>query len=295
MRFTLSVLAVILLGTASQAQLVLSEAEGQQQAAPPLSSDQVEFFEKKIRPIFVERCYKCHSAESKKAKGGLLLDTREGMLQGGDHGPAIVPGDAEKSRLIEAIRYGNEDLQMPPRKKLTDRQIEEFVSWVNIGAPDPRTGKSLTPNSQPTTRQHWAFQPPNDYSVPQVTPKSWPQSPVDNFVLVKLEEKGLKPSPPADRRTLIRRLYFDVLGLPPLPREVAEFVADDAPDAYERLVDRLLGVHFLNQAADPAIGEVQQRRVEHDALRPTGRTVRMSGVTAPGAGCNSPAASNVRS
>src|SRR5262245_45675633 len=108
-------------------------------------AEDFEFFEKKIRPVLVERCYKCHSAESEKIKGELLLDTRDGLLKGGEHGPAIVPGDAEKSRLIEAIRYQNEDLQMPPKKKLTDQQIEDFVTWINLGALDPRTGQASTP------------------------------------------------------------------------------------------------------------------------------------------------------
>ena len=139
MRLILCAVAVVLLGTATQAQ---------QQAAPPLSADQIEFFEKKIRPIFVERCYKCHSAASEKVKGGLLLDSREGLLKGGDSGPAIVPGDPEKSILIKAIRQTDE-LRMPIKEKLPDDQVADFVAWVKMGAPDPRLQKAVPVSSHP--------------------------------------------------------------------------------------------------------------------------------------------------
>src|SRR5438045_4688748 len=128
MRFFFAAIATVVLGTVSQAQ---------QQAAPPLSPAQVEFFEKKIRPIFIERCYKCHSAQADKVKGGLLLDSREGLLKGGDSGPAIVPGEPEKSILVRAIRQTDE-LRMPMKEKLPDDQIADFVAWVKMGAPDPR-------------------------------------------------------------------------------------------------------------------------------------------------------------
>src|SRR5690349_3699494 len=142
MRLSLSVIAVLLLGTASQAQ---------QQSAPPLSAEQVEFFEKKIRPIFVERCYKCHSAQAEKVKGGLLLDSREGLLKGGDSGPAIVPGDPEKSRLIVALRYKDEQLQMPPKEQLPAEVVANFEKWVKAGAPDPRVGKIAKVSATTTT------------------------------------------------------------------------------------------------------------------------------------------------
>jgi hypothetical protein len=211
-------------------------------AAEPKTEDH-DFFEKKIRPVLVERCYKCHSAKAEKLKGDLLLDTKEGTLKGGESGkPAVVPGDAERSLLIEAIRYGNEDLQMPPKKegRLTEEQIADFVAWINKGAPDPRSGKSGVRSQKSEVRKHWAFQPPKDPPIPQVKNKSWPKTSVDHFILAKLEEKGLQPAPPADMRTLIRRATFDLTGLPPTPDEVEAFLKDKSPEAFARVVDRLL-------------------------------------------------------
>src|SRR5947207_5315251 len=146
-------------------------------------SEGYDFFEKKIRPVLVERCYKCHSASAEKVKGGLLLDSREGMLKGGESGkPAILTGDAERSRLIEAIRYANDDLQMPPKKaggKLSNAQITDFIAWINLGAPDPRTGKAEVGKSEPT--RFWSFQPPQEPLVPTVKKTRWPQTPIDHF------------------------------------------------------------------------------------------------------------------
>jgi hypothetical protein len=241
MRRTLSVLAVLLVGTATQAQ---------QQAAPPLSADQVEFFEKKIRPIFVERCYKCHSAQAEKVKGGLLLDSREGLLKGGDSGPAIVPGDPEKSILIKAIRQTDE-LRMPVKEKLPDEQIADFVAWVKMGAPDPRLAAAVPVSSRPSpslseARKFWAFRPPRE-TLPPIVRSPWGRTPVDNFILARLEENGLKPAPEADPRTLLRRVTIDLTGLPPTAGEIDAFLADRSPDAYEKVVDRLL--------ASPRYGE----------------------------------------
>src|SRR5437870_5118873 len=171
-------------------------------SAAEFKSEHYEFFEKKIRPVLVEHCYKCHSASSEKLKGELLLDSKEGMLKGGESGkPAVLPGDAEKSRLIEAIRYNNEDLQMPPKKaggKLSDEQIAAFIAWINLGAPDPRTGQSEIRNPKFEIKAFWSFQPPKEPPVPGVKNTGWPLSPIDRFILAKLEEKGLQPSPPAD-------------------------------------------------------------------------------------------------
>src|SRR5437867_4225941 len=200
-----------------------------------------EFFEKKIRPIFVEHCYKCHSKESEKVKGGLLLDTREDLLKGGDTGLAIVPGDPEKSLLIKAVRYADENLQMPPKnQKLSDEQIADLEAWVKMGAPDPRVPKSEIRNPKSEAEQHWAFQPIEGPSVPAVKNKRWVQNPIDAFVLAKLEAKGMVPSRRADQRALIRRASYDLTGLPPTPQEVADFLADKSPDAFARVVDRLL-------------------------------------------------------
>jgi len=202
----------------------------------------IEFFEKKIRPILVDHCYKCHAADSEKGpKGGLLLDTREGLFKGGDTGPAIVQGDGEKSLLIKAVRYTDENLQMPPKnRKLSDEQVADLEAWVKMGAPDPRTGQPSTLNHLPSTKTHWAFQPIKDPPVPAVKNKRWVQNPIDAFVLAKLEAKGMSPSRQADKRALIRRASYDLTGLPPTPEEAADFLADKSSDAFARVVERLL-------------------------------------------------------
>jgi len=210
----------------------------------------VEFFEKKIRPVLVEKCYKCHSTQAAKEKGGLLLDTREGVLKGGESGPAVVPGHPEKSLLIRAIKHADESLSMPAKEKLPDDQIADFVAWVKIGAPDPRTVPAVPASSASTfdfvaARRFRSFQPPIDRAVPEVRSKPWVRNDIDRFVAARLEEKGLLPSPLADKRTLIRRLSYDLVGLPPTPQEVDAYLADGSADAYEKLVERLLGsVHF---------------------------------------------------
>ncbi len=216
------------------------------------TAEGIEFFEKQVRPILAEQCYSCHSHESKKIKGGLLLDTRDGWLKGGDNGPAIVPGDPNKSLLIKAVRYTDDDLQMPPKgKKLSGPQIAALEEWVRLGAPDPRAdaptnAPALSANTA-KARAHWAFQPIREPATPHVKNQRWVQSPLDSFVLTKLEAKGMTPSPRADKRTLIRRLSFDLTGLPPTSREVAAFLADQSSQALPNLVDRLL--------ASPAYGE----------------------------------------
>ena len=209
----------------------------------------IEFFEKKIRPIFVEHCYKCHCKEAEKIKGGLLLDTRDGLLKGGDTGPAIVAGNADQSLLIKAVRYTDEDLQMPPRKsggKLSDEQIADLVAWVKMGAPDPRTSAAIVQQGPPLSdpdkvREHWAFKPIRHPAPPVVKNKRWVNNPIDAFVLARLEARNLTPSRQADKRTLIRRATYDLTGLPPGPLEVEDFLADNTPEAYAKVVDRLLG------------------------------------------------------
>jgi hypothetical protein len=209
----------------------------------------VEFFEKKIRPVLADHCYKCHSMDAEKVKGGLLLDTRDGLLKGGDTGPAIVSGDPEKSLLIKAIRYTDEDLVMPPRKnggRLSDGQIADLEAWVKMGAPDPRTSPTAVVQGPPLSdpdkvRHHWAFQPIRHPDPPPVKNARWVQNPIDAFVLAKLEEKRMTPSRQADKRTLIRRAAYDLTGLPPSPQEVEDFLADQSPEAFARVVDRLLG------------------------------------------------------
>lgn len=201
-----------------------------------------DYFEKNVRPVLVDSCYSCHSAQAEKGiKGGLALDTKAGLLTGGENGPAIVAGNPEKSLLIKAVRYHDEALQMPPKgKKLPDEQIEALVAWVKMGAPDPRTGPSTLKDPKVEAAKHWAFQPVQQPAVPKVRNKKQVQSPVDSFLLAKLEERGLTLSPRADKRTLVRRAYYDLLGLPPTDAQVAEFEKDRSPDAFAKLVDRLL-------------------------------------------------------
>jgi len=210
-----------------------------------------EFFENKIRPILVDNCYSCHSQQSQKVKGGLLLDTREGVLKGGDTGPAIKPGDVEASLLIKAVRYTDNDLRMPPKnKKLSSAQIADLEAWVKMGAPDPRVsqiGAAKVETIRDKARTHWAFQPVREPKIPTVRNKKLVRTPVDNFILAKLEAAKLTPSPRADKHTLIRRATFDLTGLPPTPQEVAAFEADTSPEAFARVVDRLL--------ASPRYGE----------------------------------------
>ena len=204
----------------------------------------LELFEKKVQPILTETCYKCHSHDADKIKGGLLLDSQEAALKGGDSGPALVPGKPEESLLIKAIRYADPDLQMPPKgKKLSDEQINVLTEWVQLGAPRPAPVATDRLNRRRSTAEDkdwWAFQPLRKPSVPEVKNSTGPANPVDRFILARLESEGLKPSPEAGRRTLIRRAYFDLIGLPPSAEEVERFVSDRAPDAYEKVVDGLL-------------------------------------------------------
>jgi hypothetical protein len=218
-------------------------------AADVVADPGTEFFEKKIRPVLVERCYKCHSDQPGGVKGGLRLDSREAVRKGGDSGAAVIPGKLDDSLLWNAIRY--EGLEMPPDGKLSDATIADFEKWIKMGAPDPRDGAPSV--TEPATtdwnaaRQFWSFQPPSRYPAPVLKSNQSRRQPVDAFVLAKLESAGLEPNPEADRRTLIRRVSFDLIGLPPTADDVESFVLDDHPLAYERLVDRIL--------ASPQYGE----------------------------------------
>jgi hypothetical protein len=220
------------------------------QQTPPtgLSKEGVEFFERKIRPALANHCYQCHSAQAKKLAGGLRLDTREGMLKGGASGePAIVPGEPEKSLLIKAIRYADPKLQMPMGGRLPEAVIRDFEAWIEMGAPDPRGAESNKISSSQAepydfneARKFWSFQPLKQAPIPAVKNQAWVRSPIDNFILAKLEEKNLAPVADADKLTLIRRATFDLTGLPPTPREVDDFLKDNSPNAFERVIDRLL-------------------------------------------------------
>jgi len=214
-------------------------AFGEEPAAP--TKEQLNFFETKIRPVLVGHCYQCHAAEAKLLKGGLRLDHREGLLKGGDTGAAIVPGKPEKSLLLKALKY--DGLEMPPKGKLTESVVKDFEMWITMGAPDPRKADDVP---KPRTidleagRKFWAFQPVVDPTPPNVKSVEWPRDSIDRFVLAKLEDKGLKPVADADRYTWLRRVTFDLTGLPPSTKEIDDFIRDESPKAREKVVDRLL-------------------------------------------------------
>ncbi len=202
----------------------------------------IQFFETKVRPVLVENCFECHAG--KKQKGGLHLDSLAAMLEGGDTEPAIVPGHPEKSLLIKAINYDGK-LKMPKTKKLKRDEIDALTQWIKMGAPWPDSGKSTIPRKGEYTisdkdRAHWAYQPVKRPAIPEVKNKAWVRNPIDAFILAKLEAKGLAPAPPASKQELIRRLYYDLTGLPPTPKDVEAFLNDQSPDAYEKLIDKLL-------------------------------------------------------
>ncbi len=218
--------------------------------AADLSPADREFFESKVRPVLSGQCYDCHSVEKGKSKGGLTLDTREGWQKGGQSGQVIVPGQPAESLLVKAVTHEDPDMAMPPKgPKLSDGEIAALTEWVQRGAPDPREkttdGKLSGLNDK--ARAHWAYQPVKNPPVPEVTTPDWARNEIDRFVLAALESAGLAPNPAATRQTLIRRAYFDMTGLPPSPQQVLDFVRDESPDAWEKVVDGLL--------ASPAYGE----------------------------------------
>ncbi len=217
------------------------------------AADSLEFFEKEIRPVLSEKCYSCHAADSKKLKGGLQLDHREHMLAGGDTGPVIEPGDVEKSLLIESIRYGNEDLQMPPKERLSADIVAKFEKWIADGAawpeePVPLRGEKGPGESfdlQKRFKEHWSWRPVASPDLPTVTDSNWPRTELDHFVLAKIEDAGLRPAEPAEKRIWLRRIYFDLIGLPPTPKQQQAFLSDDSPTSFEKVVDELLASpHF---------------------------------------------------
>ncbi len=201
-----------------------------------MAEDREALFESRIRPLLVERCQECHG--EKKQEGGLRLDSRAAWQAGGENGPVIQVGSPDASRLIEAVRYGNTELQMPPTKKLSEREIADLETWVKMGAPDPRDG--IAPRSKVERKSLWSLQPVARAIPPQLKEDAWSQQPIDGFILEKQQCIQLRPSPIADRRTLIRRASMDLIGLPPSAAEVSSFVQDSAADAYEQLIDRLL-------------------------------------------------------
>lgn len=208
------------------------------------TEDGIEFFEKEIRPLLARHCYECHSAESKKLKGGLRLDSREAVLRGGDSGPAAVAGDPDTSRLVVAVSGRDKDLEMPPKKPLEPAQIKALTEWVRRGLPAPKETAAASKAGFGMTveegRAFWSYKPVTHPTPPAVNHPEWVQQPVDSFIVARLETAGLAPAPKADKRTLLRRVSFDLTGLPPSLEETGAFLADDTAGAFERVVDRLL-------------------------------------------------------
>ena len=209
---------------------------------PAFTAEQLRQFETHVRPILDEHCLKCHG--STKQWANLRLDSRDAILKGGDSGPAAVAGEPDESLLIRAVRHDDENLKMPQDDKLTDAQIEILSSWVKSGLAFPAVSAASKRHRDPN---HWAFVPPAEVAVPPVQNSAWPQSDLDRFVLARLEAEGLSPAPKADKRALIRRVTFDLTGLPPTPAEISAFLNDERPEAYPELIERLL--------SSPAYGE----------------------------------------
>lgn len=245
-------------------------------AQTPQEAEGVAFFESKIRPVLIEHCYQCHSAQAqanKKLKGGLLVDTRDGLRKGGDSGPALVPGKPDDSLLIKALRY--EATKMPPKGKLPNDVVADITRWVQMGAPDPREGTPLVSKRAidiEAAKMSWAFRAISSVPPPPVKQSEWARTLIDRFILAKLEEKQLAPATRASKEKLLRRAYFDLVGLPPAAADLEAFVNDPAPDAYERLVDRLLqsehygerwGRHWLD-----VVRFAESGGYEFDANRP---------------------------
>ena len=216
-----------------------------QDPSPAPSAEDIEFFEKEVRPVLVQSCQKCHG--DRKQEGGLRLDSRESLLKGGDSGSALAAGKPAESLLVEAIGYAG-DIKMPPKGKLPDEQVAALTNWVKRGAPWPpdQAPDKVTGNKPgqfdlaARKAKQWVFQPLRSATLPFVKNEGWPHSEVDRFILSQLESVGLSPAPPTDKRTLLRRATFDLVGLPPAPSEIDAFLADDSPQAFERVVDRLL-------------------------------------------------------
>jgi hypothetical protein len=229
-------------------------------AIPVRADEATDFFEKRIRPVLVHHCYECHSTKSRIVQANLYVDSREGLRAGGDSGPAVVPKKPDESLLLTALRY--DGLEMPPKGKLPDAIVADFAKWIELGAPDPREKPKVAAaekkyNTLESGRSFWAFQTPKRHAVPNVKQADWPRSDIDRFLLARLEATGLKPAPDADPATLLRRLHFDLVGLPPTPSELERWLADPSPEHYRKIVDALLssrafgerwGRHWLDVA-----------------------------------------------
>ncbi|MFK7777087.1 MAG: DUF1549 domain-containing protein, partial [Gimesia sp.] len=234
-RFSTGALVAFFLLSAS----CLSAAEKQ------ATQKQIQFFESKIRPLLIKHCYDCHGPDEQES--GLRVDTFKDIVMGGKAGTLLVPGKPEQSLLITAVNYQASDLQMPPDEKMSKQEIADLTTWVKIGAPYPNADLSLLKAAKnkgkidlAKEREFWSFQPVKKPSIPDVKNRAWVKNPIDQFVLHKLEQSKMTPAKPADKRTLIRRTTFDVTGLPPTPQEIEDFLNDNSPQAFEKVVDRLL-------------------------------------------------------
>ncbi len=222
--------------------------------APLMGSEQgdSEYFEISVRPLLSEQCFSCHSQKAGKTKGGLRADSRQTLLKGGETGPALVPGHPESSLMIKAVSYQDPELQMPPKKRLDPAQVAILSAWIARGAPWPAeaavsVGTAPARIISSSDADHWAWRPLRASDPPAVAGAGWVRSPIDRYILARLEAQGLHPAAEAERRTLARRAAFAITGLPPAPDLVERFLADPAPEAYERLLDTLL--------ASPQYGE----------------------------------------
>lgn len=236
-------------------------------AKSAMQSGDYEFFERKIRPLLSKHCYSCHSAKAKTVHGGLRLDTHAGLHAGGDSGSVLTPGKPAESLLISVVAY-NDDIQMPPKGKLSADEILLLTMWVRIGAPFPQSSDDVAIQNDidfAAGKKFWSFQPVQREQLPRVENQSWPENRIDYFTLAKMEANQLTPNTPADNRVLIRRLYYTLTGLPPTPAAVERFASDHSPDAYERLVDWLL--------SSPQFGE-KWGREWLDLARYTDRTAK---------------------
>jgi hypothetical protein len=209
----------------------------------------LEYFETVVRPLLAKRCYECHSTAKGPDNGSLILDTAEGIAAGGSRGMITSMNEPAKSLLLHTVRYTDAELQMPPEGKLPDEEIAVFERWINDGAVLPEYKVAPRPASHQidyeSAQKFWSFQSLNSASVPAAGESDWVRRPLDAFILARLSEHKLAPNPEADRATLLRRLTFDVIGLPPTPEELDTFVNDQSPDATEKAVDRLLASpHF---------------------------------------------------
>ncbi|WP_166830056.1 PSD1 and planctomycete cytochrome C domain-containing protein [Thalassoroseus pseudoceratinae] len=246
----------------------VANGSAEQPQTETASAEDIEFFEKTIRPLLAKHCYECHSQNSDPVFAGLKLDTAHDVFAGGDGGKIVTPGKPEESSLIEVISYApGSEIQMPPEGKMPDQAIAAFTEWVRRGVPFPKDSTPVRPANEEidfaAAKKFWSFQPVKTHPLPSVAAPDWPRQRIDHFVLAAMEREGLEPSPMANRATLLRRLTFDLTGLPPTPAEVDEFVNDPDPKAYEKQVNRLLD--------SPHFGE-RWGRVWLDMARYTDRT-----------------------